>query len=233
MIDINKAIIARLKKGNEVFEVLVDCDKAMEFRSGKVEIDEALAGDEVYKDAKKGEKASEHEMKNIFGTDDKKLVAEIIVKDGEIHLTTEHRNKLREEKRKNIVSLIHRNAIDSKTSLPHPPNRIEAAMEEARVNIDEFKSPEAQIEDVLEKIRGVLPIKFVLVEVEIKIPGQFTGGVHNVVKQLGKILKEEWANDGSLVMQVEIPGGLQEELFDKLNSLTHGEVESKILKEKE
>jgi ribosome maturation protein SDO1 len=232
MIDINKAVIARLKKGGEDFEVLVDCDKAMEFREDKCELEDVLASDTIYKDAKKGERASEHEMEKLFESSDKKKIAEIIVKDGEIHLTTEIRSRLREEKRKNVVSLIHRNAVDSKTGLPHPPNRIEAAMEEARVGIDEFKSPEAQIEDVLDKIRGVLPIKFVVVELEVKIPAQYTGGVHNVIKQIGKILKEDWESDGSLKIEIEIPGGLQEELFDKLNSLTHGEIESKVLKEK-
>ena len=42
MIDINKAVIARLKKGGENFEVLVDCDKAIEFKSGNVELEDAL-----------------------------------------------------------------------------------------------------------------------------------------------------------------------------------------------
>ena len=113
MIDVSKAIIARLKKGNEVFEVLVDCDKAMEFRDGKCEIEDVLASDAIYKDAKKGERASENEMGKLFETEDSKKIAEVIVKNGEIHLTTELRSKLREEKRKNIVNLINRNAVDS------------------------------------------------------------------------------------------------------------------------
>jgi ribosome maturation protein SDO1 len=233
MIDINKAIIARLKKGGEVFEVLVDCDKAMEFRDGKCELTDVLATEAIYKDAKKGDKASETEMEKLFETEDVKKIAETIVIKGEIHLTAEHRSQLREEKRKAIVSLIHRNAIDSKTKLPHPPNRIESAMEEARVNIDELKSAEMQIDEVLNKIRNVLPIKFVLVEVEIKIPAQFTGSAYGTIKQMGKVLKENWENNGSLTLELEIPGGLQEELFDKLNNLTHGGIESRVIKEKE
>tara|TARA_Y100000034_G_C6790037_1_gene353656 strand:+ start:204 stop:905 length:702 start_codon:yes stop_codon:yes gene_type:complete len=233
MIDINKAIIARLKKGGEVFEVLVDCDKAMEFRDEKCELSEVLASETIYKDAKKGEKASENEMEKLFETSDEKQIAEVIVKHGEIHLTTDHRNKLREEKKKRIVELIHRNAVDSKTGLPHPPNRIEAAIDESRVGVDEFKSAEAQLEDVLEKLRSVIPIKFVIVEVEIKIPAQFSSSAYGVVKQFGKVLKENWENNGSLSLEVEIPGGLQEEFFDKLNGMTHGEIESRVIKEKE
>ncbi|MBS3156662.1 ribosome assembly factor SBDS [Candidatus Woesearchaeota archaeon] len=232
MIDINKAVIARLKKGGENFEVLVDCDKAIEFKSGNVELEDALASDKVYKDAKKGERAPEKEMYKLFDTEDNKEIIALILKKGEIQLTVEHKNRLREEKRKKIINLIHRNAVDSKTGLPHPPNRIEKAITEARVNVDEFKSAEAQIENVLEKIRGILPIKFVVKEVEIMIPAKFSSSSYGVVKQFGKILNEKWGNDGSLILVVEIPGGLQDEFFDKLNNLTHGEVESKVIKER-
>ena len=233
MIDINKAIISRLKKGGEVFEVLVDCEKAIEFKSGKIGVEEVLASDCVYKDAKKGEKASENEMKEIFETDDAKKIAEVIVEKGEMHVTAEHKAKLREEKKKKLIELIHRNAVDSKTGLPHPANRIEAAMEETRAKVDEFKSAEAQMEEVLERLRTVIPIKFVKKEIEIKVPAQYTGNVYNVVKQFGQVLKEDWGNDGSLTINLEIPGGLQEEFFDKLNGLTHGEVESRVIKEME
>ena len=232
MIDINKAVIARLKKGGENFEVLVDCDKAIEFKSGNAELEDALASDKVYKDAKKGERAPEKEMYKLFDTEDNKEIIALILKKGEIQLTVEHKNRLREEKRKKIINLIHRNAVDSKTGLPHPPNRIEKAITEARVNVDEFKSAEAQIENVLEKIRGILPIKFVVKEVEIMIPAKFSSSSYGVVKQFGKILNEKWGNDGSLILVVEIPGGLQDEFFDKLNNLTHGEVESKVIKER-
>ena len=85
---------------------------------------------------------------------------------------------------------------------------------------------------VLEKIRGILPIKFVVKEVEIMIPAKFSSSGYGVVKQFGKILNEKWGNDGSLILVVEIPGGLQDEFFDKLNNLTHGEVESKVIKER-
>ncbi len=232
MIDINKAVIARLKKGGENFEILVDCDKAIEFKSGKAELEDALASDKIYKDAKKGERAKENEMHKLFDTEDNKEIIIQILKKGEIQLTVEHRNKLREEKRKKIINLIHRNAVDSKTGLPHPPNRIEKAITEARVNVDEFKSAEAQVEDVLDKIRRILPIKFVVKEVGIRIPAKFSSSSYGVVKQFGKILDEKWGNDGSLNLVVEIPGGLQDEFFDKLNNLTHGEVESKVIKER-
>ncbi len=230
MIAVDKAIIARYKHGENVFEILVDCNKALEFKQGIItDLSDVLATNEIFKDVKKGEKASENEILKIFQTTDPQKVATVIIRKGDIQLTTEHKNKLREEKRKAIVYFIHRNTIDSQTGHPHPPMRIETAMEEARVRIDEFKSVDSQVQDILAKIRPIIPIKFELRELEIIIPSEFTGKAYGSVKSFGKILKEDWQNDGSLKFILEIPAGVQENLEDELNKMTKGEVEIKIL----
>src|SRR3989338_7316502 len=105
--DFNKAVVARLKKDGEAFEILVDCDKAIEFKKGKGSIQDAVVAEYIYKDSKKGSKASEHEIEKFFETTNFYDVAEIILRHGEIQLTAEYRSKLREEKRKKIVELIH------------------------------------------------------------------------------------------------------------------------------
>ncbi len=230
MVDIDKAIIARLKIQGENFEILVDCDNALLFKEGKASLDDAIVTEEVFKDVKKGLYASEHEMQKIFGTSDKKKVAEIIIKKGEVQLTAEHQNKLREEKRKRIINLIHRNAIDPKTNLPHPPQRIENALVEAKINIDHFKSAESQVKDIIKKLTPILPIRFEIREVAIKIPANYAARSYSLLKQYAKITKDEWQDDGSLIAVIEIPAGMQQELFDELNKLTHGDIESKILK---
>ena len=40
-------------------------------------------------------------------------------------------------------------------------------------------------------------------------------------------MKESWLSDGSLSVDVEVPAGLQAGLFDDLNDIAHGRVESK------
>jgi len=229
MVDVAKAVIARLKKEGREFEVLVDCDKAIEFKKGKGNIDEVIATDEVFSDSKKGDHASEHDLERIFKTQDKKKVAEIIIKTGEIQLTTEHKAKIREQKRNKIIDLIHKNAIDPKTNLPHPIKRIELALEEAKVKIDEFKSAEDQIQDIVKALSPILPIKFETRQLEIIIPSQYAAQSYNVLKKIGKLLEDKWQNDGSLLAKLEIPAGLQEELESELNKLTHGDVEIKII----
>jgi len=223
--------LAKIKRKGKNFEVVVDADLAVNFREGKVtDIRDVLKSENIFYDAKQGELASDNTIKEIFETDDKLKVAETIIKHGEIQLTAEYRKKLREQKRKQIVEIIHKNGVDPRTHLPHPTNRIESAMEEAKVNIDEFKRAEDQVEEVLEKLRPILPIRFEVDEIAIKIPSEFAVKTYSVVKSSAKILREEWQNDGSWVCVVEIPAGLREDFFNKINKATKGNVETKIIK---
>ena len=225
MTDVSSSVIARLKKQDHVFEILVDCEKAMDFKSGNASLDDVVVTTDIFKDIKKGEHASEHDIENMFGTTDDRKVAEIILKKGEVQLTTEYKNRLREQKRKQIITLIARNSVDPKTNLPHPPQRIENALNEAKININEFKSADEQVKDIVKQITGVLPIKYEIKVLSIKIPADVTGQSYPILKRFGNLLKEDWLNDGSLNVTAEVPAGLQNELFDKLNSLAHGRVE--------
>ena len=82
----------------------------------------------------------------------------------------------------------------------------------------------------MHKIKVVLPIKFETKEIEIMIPHQYASKMYGTVSSYGKILKDTWTNEGSWIVNIEIPAGMQTEFYDKLNSLTHGEVEIKIIK---
>lgn len=232
MVSVDKAVIARLKREGKNFEILVDCEKAIEFKQGKSSLEDAVVTFDIFEDVKKGLHASEHDMEKIFETKDKQKVSEIIIKKGDIQLTTEYQNKLREEKKKHIVNLIHRNAINPQTNAPHPPQRIENAIGEAKVNIDYFKSAEEQVQEIIKQINAILPIKYEIREISIKIPSQYAGQSFTILKQFGKVLRDDWQSDGSLLALVEVPAGLQNELFDKLNNLTHGSIETKIVKTK-
>ncbi|MBI2110039.1 ribosome assembly factor SBDS [Candidatus Woesearchaeota archaeon] len=229
MVNVDQAVIARIKKEGKVFEILVDCDKALELRRGKpVGIDDVLAADIIFKDAKKGDKASEHDLQNIFKTIDARDIALKIIKEGDVQLTAKHRAKEQEEKRKRIIEIIHRNAIDPQTGLPHPPQRIDNAMNEAKVRVDEYKSAEAQIEEVLSKLKPIIPIKFETRELQVVIPAQYSGLCYGFLKK-HKLLKDEWQNDGSLMALVEIPAGVSEEFENGINKMTHGEADIKII----
>jgi ribosome maturation protein SDO1 len=230
MVDIDKAIIARYKKEGENFEILVDCDKALEYREGKdVALEDIVATTEIFSDIKQDKKPTKESLMKVFGTENVDEISVKIIKEGNIQLTADHKNKLREEKRKKIVNIIHRNAIDPKTNLPHPSERIEMVMNDAKIKIDEFKKAEAQVQDIVRKMTPYLPIKFEIWEVAVRLPATIAGKAYHTLKEFGKLLKDEWQNDGSMVAVVEIPAGLHEEFETAINNLSQGEAEIKIL----
>ena len=231
MVSVDEASIVKLKTQGQTFEILVDCDKAMAFKSGgNVDIKDILAVQHVYSDARRGLVASENSMRSIFQTADALEVAGIIIKKGEIPLSAEYKSKLREAKKKQIINLIHRNAVDPKTHLPHPPQRIENAMTEAKVHIDEFTDVNKQLQDVIKQLRPILPLKFEIKEIAVKIPPEYAAKSYSTVKSFGTMLREDWQQDGSWVAVIEMPGGLEEDFYSKINALCHGNVESKVLK---
>ena len=115
MVDVSKAVIARLKKAGQTFEVLVDCDNALLYREGKAKLEDTVAGPSVFKNSKFGEHASPAEMKKAFGTEDPAKVADVVLHEGEIQLTRDHKEKLRVAKKKQVVALLARYAVDAKT----------------------------------------------------------------------------------------------------------------------
>jgi len=231
MVSLDDAIIARYEKKGRHFEILVDPEAAEKVMEGKeVNIIENLAIDTIFKDARKGEKAGEESIKEIFGTDDIEKIAIKIIKEGEIQLTVKQRREMQERKRKNIIDWIARSSMDPRTKLPHPRERIELAIEEAGINIDPFKSVEEQVKKIIEAIRPILPISIQNVRVEIKVPAQYTGKAYGEIVKMVKILKEEWLSDGTFKCIVEMPAGLQAEVYDKLNAITKGEVVTRLLR---
>lgn len=230
MVSLEEAVIARLSTHGATFEVLVDPDLALDLKRGKdIEISKVLAVETIFKDSKKGEKASEEHMDKIFGTNDPVEIAKAILKKGEIQLTTQQRRKMMEDKKRQIVTSIVRNGINPQTGAPHPPSRIEKAMDEARVRIDLSKTVEEQVAKILKALRPIIPIRFDEKSIAVKMPGQYAAKSLSMVKTYGEIKKEEWQKDGSWVFLIDIPAGMVEKFFDDLNALTKGDIDTKIM----
>ncbi|HUT00376.1 MAG TPA: ribosome assembly factor SBDS [Candidatus Thermoplasmatota archaeon] len=231
MVSLENAVIARLHKGADHFEVLVDPHEAEHILEGKIEnILSALAIDAVFSDAKKGTHAPIETLQKHFKTTDISIIAKEIIQKGEIQLTTEQRREMQEKKKKRIVELIMKNAMDPKTKTSHPRTRIELAMDEAKVHIDPFKSVNQQMKTILEQLRPILPISMEQARVSVKIPPEHVGKAYGAVRSFGTLEREEWQSDGTWIGVVKLPAGMQTDFYDRLNTLTKGNVETRILK---
>jgi len=223
--------IAHITKGGERFEiVLKNPDLALEFRQGK-EIDprDFLESFEVWADAKKGEKQSAGKMKQWLGTDDPIEAAKVILRKGELHLTEEQRKRMFEVKRTKIIQYIHQNASDPRTGAPHPIQRIELAMEQAKVQIDAYQPAEAQIEAVIKQLRPIMPLSFEKAKFTVHLPVQYASSAYSTLKKKYALQNEEWQNDGSVKFMIECPAGLKTEIWALINKLTAG---SAVIEEK-
>ena len=231
MVTLDDAVIARLKKGGKQFEVYVDPDAAFSMKRGEeIDMEKVLAVEDVFEDASKGDRPAEKDIDNTFKTQDTFEIARQIILHGEIHLTTEQRKKILEDKKRQIISMIAANAINPQTKTPHPPARIEHAMEEAGVHIDAMKSVDDQINIVMKAIRPIIPIRFEEISIAIKIGMDYAPKAYGPISKFGTLTKEEWQKDGSWIGVVTIPAGLQDDLFGLVNHLTKGNAEIKILK---
>ena len=226
----DKYTIARLTKGNEHFEILVKPDKALDYRTGKTaRITEVLAAEIIFADANKGTKVSEEQMNKAFETTDPLKIADEILKKGTLQLTTEQRRKMVEDKRKQVIDFISRQAVDPKTNLPHPPLRIENAMEQIRYTIDAHKPVEEQARDIVKLLRPILPLKIEQMSVVVRVPAEHSARAYGALKNFGEIKQEEWRGDGSWYGIIEMPAGAYASFLNKLGDVTKGTGETKIL----
>jgi len=231
LVSLDDAVIARFKKGEDRFEVLVDPYAAADLIDGKdINILQSLAIDAVFEDSKKGKHAAEESLQKIFGTTNIEEISKKIILKGDIQLTTEQRHKMQQNKKNRIIETIAKNAMDPKTKSPHPRQRIELAMEQAGVHVDPFKPVSEQVKIIIESLRPIIPISMEQIRISVKIPAEYIGRAYGAVRNFGSLEREEWQSDGSWIGIIRLAAGMQTEFYDKINDLTKGNVSTKILK---
>jgi len=232
MIPLEKAVIARLESYGERFELLVDPNQAAKVRQGeKIDIEDVVAALNVFSNASRGTRASDESLIKVFHNTDFLTVANRIIQKGEIHLTADQRRHMIDEKHKQVVTFIARNSINPQTGHPHPPQRIEMAMEEAKVNIDPFKHLDELVKETVKALRPILPIRFEELRLAVKIPADYAGRAYGDIASASTIETDEWQKDGSWICVVRIPAGIQNEFYDLINRISKGEGVVKILKQ--
>jgi ribosome maturation protein SDO1 len=221
-------VVARTKVKGKHFEIEVDLDEALKVKAGKGDITRALEFPRIFLDMKKGNVAKESDLMDAFGTKDAYQIATKIVSSGEIQKTQEFRESEREVKVKRVIDLILRNAVDQ-NGRPYTEERIKRAIEESHYAFDS-RAPEQQLTDIVAKLQTIIPIKIETKRIKLVIPAQYTGQAYGILKDYRE--SEDWLANGSLQVVLNIPAAMQLDFYDKLNSITHGAVQSEELPEK-
>lgn len=213
-------------RGDKQFEILVEPDLAKEAKleGEDHEIQRMMFVQEIFTDA--GERASTDEIDKEFGTKQIMEAAEEIFQKGDMQLTTEQKAEMREEKWKQLVNMISRRVQNPKTGNPHPPERVENALEEAGFNINWDSNLEEKFEDAIDELRPIIPVSLDEKTVAIRIPNDKAGKAYDKLQQAAEVEEEQWGND-YFTARVTLPAGVLSELIDELQDMTSGETEMK------
>jgi ribosome maturation protein SDO1 len=226
-----KVTTVRFSVEGEKFEILVKPDPALEFKLGRrKDISGVLISDEIYSDSNKGTRASTEKLMKAFKTTDATMIATMMLQKGDLNLTTDQRRKMVTEKRKQIVDFISKTYVDPRSHLPHPPLRIEQAMDDARVSVDPFRNTDEQIKEIIEQLRSIIPLKSENMVLEIVVPAQFAAQSYTVLKSVGTLKKEEWQSNGALKVILDIPAAARANVMDRLGAVTKGTASIEVSK---
>jgi ribosome maturation protein SDO1 len=236
MISLDEAVTARLESHGERFEVLVDPDAALAIKRDEFDgdLEDVIAAEDVFENASRGDRPAEADLEAVFETTESiEIIPEVITR-GEIQITADQRREMQERKRKNLINRITRNAVNPQMDdAPHPPERIESALEEADFTVDPMEPVENQVDDALDALRPVIPIRFDTMTVAVNLPADYAGSGQAKVREFGDLEREEWQADGSWIGVIEFPAGMQNDFYDLVNEVSSGEAETRIVKDED
>ena len=236
MISLDEAVTARLESHGERFEVLVDPDAALSIKRGEFDgdLEDVIAAEDVFEDASGGDRPPEAALEEVFDTTEPLEVIPEVIERGEIQITADQRREMQERKHRELVTRIARNAVNPQMDdAPHPPERIERALEEAGFRVDPMEPVENQVDEALDELRPVIPIRFDEVVMAVQVPADYAGSAQAQIRQFGDLQEEEWQADGSWVGVLKFPAGLQNDFYDLVNEHTSGEAETRVVKDED
>ncbi|MFB6244974.1 MAG: ribosome assembly factor SBDS [Candidatus Nanohaloarchaea archaeon] len=223
--DTSDAVRVRYDEGKQ-FEILVEPDLAKEAKleDEDHEIQRLLFVQEVFLDADSGERASTGDLEEEFGTSQIMEAAREIFDKGDMQLTTDQKAEMREDKYRQVVDMIARRAQDPKTGNPHPPERVENALEEAGFNAEPFEDVESQFDRAIDGIRPIIPVSLDEKTVAIRIPVDSSGRAYDRIQQKADVKEEQWG-DEYFTCKLKMPAGALTELMEELQEMTSGKAE--------
>lgn len=236
MISLDEAVTAKLESHGTRFEVLVDPDAALAIKRGEFEgeLEDVIAAEDVFENASRGDRPAESDLEEVFGTTEPLEIIPEVIRQGEIQITAEQRREMQEQKRRSLINKIARNAVNPQMdNAPHPPERIESALEETDFRVDPMETVESQIDDALDALRPVIPIRFDEVTVAVQVPADYAGSAQAKIREFGELDREEWQPDGGWIGVLTFPAGLQDEFYNLVNEETSGNAETQIIRDED
>lgn len=198
------------------------------YRAGKTKLDDTVVTQEIYKDAKKADRASDADLMSVFKHKDMAKALDEILCKGNFQLSTAERKKKVEAKKKQIICYFHSNFMNPISKLPHPITRIEAALKDIKgLRIHPDEPTENQAKTIMKQLRDIIPMKSNALEGTIVVPHAYLGQSQGVIHSLCKVTKEEYTHVGCKMGVAFVASDL-EKLLTELNRIGSGEISFEI-----
>ncbi|MGQ4891909.1 MAG: SBDS family ribosome assembly factor [Candidatus Njordarchaeia archaeon] len=228
------------------FDVFIDAQKGT--RATEEDLMDIIIKGKINELREKGQEVPKNFEKDLKDKlkefDEEKLKEEAskqIVKMGILKLPKYLRDELIEKKERQIISYLQKYAINPSTKAPYPPEVLKEALDKvfsgegtgkARITIDPLKDVNEQLQQIIEALKLVIPIRLESVIAKVTVPARFTGQAYSKIESFGTVKESEWLNDGSLQAVVEIPSGQFTHFNREMNDLTKGNFKIEILERK-
>lgn len=220
-----KPSVVRLKKGKNVYEILVNPGTVEKFRKGEIGWSKVAFVDGVFKNSSKGDHYNEKDLKSEFGTSNVDECMQMIARQGDYRLNANERKEKMTQKKRQVVNFIHKYYVDAKTNNPIPNQRIEAVLGKIKYNINIDESVSQQVPKIMKQVRSHILFKKVgQMKIEVKIPLQYIGKCQNIVSQYLSGSSSSYTST-NCVMSGDICMGDYDVLTKQLSSNTKGNFE--------
>lgn len=227
MVNVDESFQVRFKKDGQTFEVLVDFNKLNEYKKDPINISvyDVLADSKIFKDQRKGDLASTNELSQVFNSDNEELILKQILLNGECQIPTAYINKLRDEKKSQVINYIAENAINPQTKTKYTNSVISDEVNKIKFNFDPNKDFISQANDVLNLLKKIMPIGILKSNILLKVPGMYCGNFYGPFRKYGKFTKEYFDDEGNLHLHIEVNDSIIDEVLNYIKNKSNNEAE--------
>lgn len=167
--------IVRLKLGKTRYEIACYKNKIQDWRDKKeTDIGEVLQTNTIFKNAIKGDVASQSELKEVFPEMTQEEIVKLILEKGVVQISEKERMITNSNIKKYIANIIVEKTYNVETGLPFPQDIISKVLEEIEFKIFDNQDPKKQALKAIKEIidKKIIPIDRKKMKIQITLKNE-------------------------------------------------------------
>jgi len=151
------AIVKYQDQGINV-ELMCKSGMVLGYRNGTIAMDKVIISEDLYKNAKKGDKLSESDRDKVFEGLTEREYLDLILTKGHYPMTTQELRELKKQKTQALVQYIVCTFCNAKEQ-SYTVSTIESVLKKKNINVDPKKSPVNMFNEIRKKLEGTIVLK--------------------------------------------------------------------------